>query len=408
MSDATQTAAMMLFTPDGRANPYPIYATLREAAAVLKTPFGGWMVTRYEVVDRVLRSSAFRTPRGYRDADDPAGPPRFDPKTALSLHRRHWLLFQSGEAHTRLRKLIMKVFTPRAVRALAPRIEALVEELLTPALERGSMEMISDLAYPLPATVICELLGIPAADRDRNRVWAAVTALTIDPMCTDAQIKAAEVAMQEWDAYIRELLAERRRHPGDALLDAMLAVEEDGTSLTEDEVAANATFLFLAGHETTTNLIGNGLYALLCAPEQLARLRAEPGLVDNAIEELLRFDSPVQFAPRVALETTELESVTLEKEMPIMIALGAANHDPRRYDRPDDLDVARADPRPLSFGGGAHYCVGAALARLEAKHAFAALISRTRSIELATDHVVWRPALTLRSLTELRVSVVAA
>jgi len=213
--------------------------------------------------------------------------------------------------------------------------------------------------------------------------------------------------MQEWDAYIRELLAARRRHPGEALLDAMLAVEEDGAGLTEDEIAANATFLFLAGHETTTNLIGNGLYALLQAPDQLAKLRAEPGLVDNAIEELLRFDSPVQFAPRVALEPTEIEGVSLEKEVPILIALGSANHDPRRYDRPDELDVARADPKPLSFGGGAHYCVGAALARLEAQHAFAALIARTRTIELATESVVWRPALTLRSLTELRVTLSA-
>jgi cytochrome P450 len=395
----------MLFSPAGRANPDPIYATLREAGAVLKTPFGGWLVTRYEAVDRVLRSAAFRTPRGYRDADDPAGPPRFDPATALALHRRHWVIFQSGDAHTRLRKLIMKVFTPRAVRALAPRVEALVDELLAPALERGSLEVISELAYPLPATVICELLGIPAADRERNRAWAAVVAQTIDPLCTTAQIKDAEVAMHDWDAYIRALLAERRRAPGEALLDAMLAVEEDGTSLTEDEVAANATFLFLAGHETTTNLIGNGLYALLQAPAQLAKLRAEPGLVDNAIEELLRFDSPVQFAPRVALETIEIEGVTLAKELPIMIGLGSANHDPRRYDRPDELDLARADPKPLSFGGGPHYCVGAALARLEAKHAFAALVKRTRTIELATDRVTWRPALTLRSLVELPVTL---
>ena len=404
MSDPFQ-AAMRLFTPEGRADPYPIYAVLREAGAVLKTPFGGWMITRYDTVDRILRSPAFRTPRGYRDANDAAGPPRFDPATALSLHRRHWLIFQSGDAHTRLRKLIMHVFTPRAVRALAPRIQALVDELLGPALERGSMEVIGDLAYPLPATVICELLGVPAADRERNRAWAAVVAQTIDPMCTNAQIEAAVTAMEGWDAYIRALLAERRRTPGDALLDAMLAVEEDGTSLTEDEVAANATFLFLAGHETTTNLIGNGLYALLRAPAQLARLRAEPGLIDNAIEELLRFDSPVQFAPRVALETIEIEGVTLERELPVMVGLGSANHDPRRHDRPDELDLARPDPRPLSFGGGPHYCVGAALARLEAKHAFAALVARARTIELATERVTWRPALGLRSLEALPVTL---
>jgi cytochrome P450 len=393
------------FSPEFRADPYPLYAKLREAAPVLKTPLGSYMVTRYAEVDRVLRSQAFRTPRGYKEADDPTGPPRFDPSGPLSLHRRHWLIFQSGDAHARLRKLIMKVFTPRAVRALAPRVDALVAELLTPALARGSLEVIADLAYPLPATVICELLGVPAADRDRNRHWAAIVAETINPLITDAQAKAAEVAMREWDPYIRDLLAERRRHPGDALLDAMLAVEEDGTSLTDDEIAANATFLFLAGHETTTNLIGNGLLALLRNPTQLARLRAEPTLLENAIEELLRYDAPVQIAPRVPLEDFELEGVTLPKEVPVMIALACANRDPRRFDRPDELDVARADPKPLSFGGGAHYCVGAALARLEAKHAFEQLLGKTRDIVLVTENPAWKPSLALRALAELRVEV---
>jgi cytochrome P450 len=393
------------FSPEFRAEPYAQYAGLREAGAVIKVPFGGWMITRYEPVDRVLRSSAFRTPRGHRDANDPAGPPRFAPDGKLSLHRRLWLLFQSGDSHARLRKLIMKVFTPRAVRALAPSVEALVGELLAPALERGTMEVIKDIAYPLPATVICELLGVPAADRDLNRKWAAAVAATLEPVSSDAQVAAAEAAMLEWDAYIRELLAARRRNPGDALLDAMLAVEEDDARFSEDEVAANATFLFLAGHETTTNLIGNGLYALLRHPDQLAKLRAEPGLVENAIEELLRFDSPVQVAPRVALEQIEIEGVAIEPEMPLLLAIACANHDPRRFERPDDLDVTRADPKPLSFGGGAHYCVGAALARLESKYTFEQLVTRTRSIELAADQVTWRPSFTLRGLVALPITL---
>ena len=405
MTSASQAVMFNPFSPEFRADPYSQYARLREAGAVIKVPFGGWMVTRYEPVDRVLRSSAFRTPRGYREANDPAGPPRFDPAGKITLHRRLWLLFQSGDSHARLRKLIMKVFTPRAVRALAPSIEALVGELLAPALERGSMEVIKDVAYPLPATVICELLGIPAADRDLNRKWAAAVAATMDLVSSDAQVQAAEAVMPEWDAYIRELLAARRKNPGEALLDAMLAVEEDGTRLSEDEVAANATFLFLAGHETTTNLIGNGLYALLRHPDQLAKLRAEPALVENAIEELLRFDSPVQVAPRVALERTEIEGVTIEPEVPIIAALACANRDPRRFERPDELDITRADPKPLSFGGGPHYCVGAALARLESKHAFEQLVTRTRSIELAVDQVTWRPSFTLRGLAALPITL---
>jgi cytochrome P450 len=407
MTDANQAATMLFnpFSPELRTNPYPIYAKLREAGPVIKTPLGTFMITHYEQVDRVLRSAAFRTPRGYKDANDPSGPPRFDPDSPLSRHRRHWVIFQSGDAHARLRKLIMKVFTPRAVRALAPRVEALVSELLAPALERGTMEVIGDLAYPLPATVICELLGVPAADRDRNRQWAAAVAATIDPIASNAQIKAADDAMRDWDPYIRELLAERRKHPGDALLDAMLAVEDDGSSLSEDEIAANATFLFLAGHETTTNLIGNGLLALLRAPDQLAKLQQQPALIENAVEELLRFDAPVQFAPRVPIEPVELEGVTLPQELPIMLALGAANHDARRYDRPDVLDVTRPDPKPLSFGGGAHYCVGAALARLEAKHAFEQLVTKTQSLALVTENPEWKPSLALRALTELRIDL---
>src|SRR6185503_13565476 len=202
------------------------------------TPLGSIIVTRYEPIDRVLRSSGYRSPRGYRDEDDPAGPPRFDPAGALSRHRRHWVLFQSGEAHARLRRLITKAFTPRAVRELAPRVESVVDQLLAPALERGSMEVIDDLAFPLPSTVICELLGVPGADRDRNRAWAVATAPTLDPVCSDEQVAAAERAMAEWDDYMRAFVADRRAHRGSALIDAMLSVEDEGSRLSEEEVVA--------------------------------------------------------------------------------------------------------------------------------------------------------------------------
>ncbi len=400
------TAVFNPFSPEFRDDPYPSYRAMRDAGPVIRTPFGSLMVTRYEPVDRILRSSTFRTPRGYRDPKDPAGPSRFDPAGPLSLHRRHWLLFQSGEAHTRLRKLVTKVFTARAVQALVPRIECLVDALLAPALERGSIEVVGELAYPLPATVICELLGVPEGDRGQNRTWAAAIAPTLDPIASDAQIAAAEAAMREWETYTRELMAERRRKPGHALLDAMLAVEEDGTRLTSDEIAANTTFLFLAGHETTTNLIGNGLFALLRYPDQLAALRADPGLLGGAIEELLRFDSPVQFTARVAVETTQIEGVEVEAEAehPIMLALGAANHDERHYEAADTLDVRRREVKPLSFGGGIHYCLGAALARAEAKAAFEQLVSRTRQLAL-TECPEWRPGINLRALTRLSVTL---
>jgi hypothetical protein len=398
-----------LFNPRApeRADPYPLYAIIRETAGAYMTPLRSVLVTRYEACDRVIRSPGFRTPRGYRDKDDPAGPPRFDPDGMLTRHRKQWVLFQSGDAHTRLRKLLTKAFAPRIVRALAPRIAALVDELLAPLLDRGDAEVIADLAYPLPATVICELLGVPEADRAQNRRWSATVSAIIDPVSTDEQVAAAEAAMTEWDAYLRALMAERRRRPGDALLDALLAVEEDGARLTDDEIAGNASFLFAAGHETTTNLIGTGLLALLRHPDQLALLRAEPGLVENAVEELLRFEAPVQFAARVALERTEIEGVTVEPEIIVNCALGMANRDPRRFDRPDELDVRRPDVKPLSFGGGPHFCIGAALARLEARLLFERLLARTAAIE-AAGPATWRPQLTLRGLATLPVTLTAS
>ncbi len=392
-------------SPAFRADPYPLYARLREVTAATATPLGSVIVTRYEPVDRVLRSSGYRSPRGYRDADDPAGPPRFDPSGALTRHRRHQILFQSGETHARLRRLITKVFTPRAVREMAPRVEAIVDRLLAPVLERGSMEVIEDLAFPLPSTVICELLGVPAADRDRNRAWSTAIAPTLDPVCSDQQVAIAERAMREWDDYMRAFVADRRAHPGSALIDAMLAVEDEGSRLSDEEVVANATFLFAAGHETTTNLIGNGLLALLRNPDQLAILQREPSAIENAIEELLRYDSPVQFSARVALESTAIEGAAVEPGVVVMLALGSANRDPRRYQEPDRLDVSRADVKPLSFGGGPHYCVGAALARLEGAITFARLFSRARSIELAGEHIAWRPTLNLRALDRLDVAL---
>lgn len=397
--------AMALFSPQGRRNPYPLYAQLREAAPVFRSPLGMWMVMRHDHVDEVLRSPAFRAPRGYRDADDPAGPPRFDPAGRLTLHRRHWLLFESGAVHARLRRLLMSAFTGRAVQQLQPRIESLVDECLREPLRRGRLEVIAELAYPLPATVICELLGMPAEDRDRNRQWAAAVSATVDPTCSDAQIAAAESAMAEWDDYVRQLIRSRRARPQTGLIDALLAAEVDGERLSEDEIAATITLLFLAGHETTTGLIGNGLYALLCHPQQLSRLRESPALMDNAIEEMLRYDSPVQFAARVAIDDAILGGVSIPAGVPVNLVLGAANRDPRRHPHPDAFDVSRDQPRPLSFGAGAHFCLGAALARLEARVALQKLLAASAVLRPPPEMPVHRPLLTLRCFAALNVEL---
>lgn len=395
---------LALFTPRGRRDPYPIYARLRASAPVTPTPFGGWMVFPHDEIDRILRSPSFRAPRGYRDADDPAGPPRFNPQGRLTLHRRHWVLFESGTAHARLRRLLMTAFTSRAVQQLEPRIERLVESLLAEPLRSGELEVIAQLAYPLPATVICELLGIPEHDRERNRAWAAQVSATIDPSCTDVQIATAEQAMDAWDDYVRAVLAKRRADPGAGLIDAMLAAESEGDRLNDDEIAANITLLFMAGHETTTGLIGNGLYALLAHPAQLRRLRDDIGRLDHAVEEMLRYDSPVQFAARVSTEDVELGGQRIPAGVPVSLALGAANRDPARHIDPEIFDIGRDNPRPLSFGAGAHFCVGAALARMETRLALRHLIERTSAIALQgePEH---RPVLTLRGYQALHVTL---
>ncbi len=404
MDQAVFTALGQLFDPrsPARLDPYPAYATLREHAAALRTPFSV-ILTRYEPVDRAMRSSKLRTPRGWREANDPAGPQRFDPDGVLTRHRKQWLLFQSGERHARLRKLLAKVFTPRAVRGLAPRIDGLVDQMVGAAVERGRMDVIDDLAYPLPATVICELLGVPEADRERNRQWAHAILPTTEPITSPAQNAAAEAAMTEWDAYIRALMAERRARPQGALLDDMLAVEDDGERFSDDEIAGNVSFLFAAGHETTTNLIGNGLLALILHPEEMTRLRAEPGLAERAVEELLRYDPPVQFTARVSDEPIELEGIEVKPGEIVSCALAAANRDPRRFADPDRLDLTR-DAKPLSFGAGAHHCLGAALARAEGQAALSALVSRTSSIELDGEWK-FRPNLALRGLDRFHVTL---
>jgi cytochrome P450 len=404
MSEEALMAFGQLVDPSSsaRRDPYPLYAQIRVAGAALRTPFGT-LVTHYAAVDRTLRDTKYRAPRGWRDRDDPSGPPRFDPDGVLTRHRKLWLLFLSGEPHTRLRKLLAKVFTPKAVRLLAPRIEALSDELVAPILARGSAEVMADLATRLPVTVITELLGLPEELAVPSRAWSLALAPTLDVLTTPEEVAAAERAAVEWDTALRPLITRRRRHPEDKLLDAMLGVEDDGDRFSDDEVVANVTLLFAAGHETTTNLIGNGLFALLRQPDQLARWQANPAIGESAVEELLRFDSPVQFAGRVSDVPTEIEGIPVAPGSIVQLALGAANHDEHVFSSPDVLDLGR-QPRPLSFGGGAHYCLGAVLARAEALATLGALVARAEWIELAGDPI-WGQRLNLRGLQRLPIQV---
>jgi cytochrome P450 len=291
---------------------------------------------------------------------------------------------------------VNKAFTPRRAAALRPRIEALVEEQLDAVAKQGDFELVRDLAHPLPVIVIAELLGIPARDRDEFRGWSAGVAQIIDPLNAERGLARAREAATALAGYFRGMLALRRAEPRDDLLSAMIAAEQDGRVLGEGDLLALCTLLLAAGHETTTNLLANAVLALLRFPDQAERLRAEPGLMATAVEEFLRFDSPVQFTDRVAVEDVELAGQRIPRGRIVGLLLAAANHDPAQFAAPHRLDVGRADNRHVAFGGGPHFCLGAPLARLEAEIALGALLRRFPELRGDPSAVVYRPSVLLR------------
>jgi cytochrome P450 len=308
--------------------------------------------------------------------------------------------------HTRLRGLVSKAFTPRTVETLRPRIERLVAELLDAVQSSGGMDVIRDFAYPLPAIVIMEMLGIPSEDRDRFKAWSDGQFAFLggrfpgDPLEPARRAGESTLAMNE---YLRGVIAARRRTPRDDLISAMVAVEEQGDRLDEHELMATTSLLLIAGHETTTNLIGNGLLALLRHPDQLARLRAEPSLLPRAVEELLRYDGPVQFVNRVPSADIEIDGVTIPAGDTIILVLAAANRDPAHFPDPDRLDITRWPNDHVGFGFDRHFCLGAHLARIEAQTALRALLSRFPDLALDTETLEWEPNPLLRRLRALPV-----
>jgi cytochrome P450 len=303
--------------------------------------------------------------------------------------------------HTRVRKLVNKAFTPRRIAALHGRIEEIVALHLDAVSGADGMDLIHDLAEPLPAIVIAELLGVPAEDHRQFREWSSQLIAAIAARSLEERRDAGVPAIEKLLGYLRDVIAERRREPRDDLISAMIQAQEERDALSDEELLATCNLILLAGHETTTNLIGNGTLALLREPEQLERLRADPSLLPGAIEELLRFDGPVQATLRVALEDVAIDEHVIEKGSMVLVNIGAANHDPEVFENPDELDIAR-DPNPhLSFGFGTHFCMGAPLARLEAEAAFAALIARFPKLSLVSDTPEYRPNPILRGLSRL-------
>jgi cytochrome P450 len=325
---------------------------------------------------------------------------------AEALEGKRPFLVLDPPDHTRLRGLVSKAFTVRTVEGLRPRVQQVVDELIDEIQRKGEMEVIEDLAYPLPVIIICEMLGVPPSDHERFKGWSRDLARGLDPDFIQP-VEAIErrfETLQAFHEYFRELIARRRASPSDDLLTALVHAEEKGDSLDENELLAICTLLLVAGHETTVNLIGNGVLTLLRHRDQLERLWADRSLIKSAVEEILRFDPPVQFDGRVALIDIEVGGVTVAQgEQPLLI-LAAANRDPDQFEAPDAFDITRADNHHLSFGHGLHFCLGAPLARLEGQLALSTLVGRLPLMELAVDRPEYKENLILRGLAALPVT----
>jgi len=390
-----------LFDADVLSNPYPYYASVRAQGRAVWSPEmtqGSWLVAHYEDVLALLRHPAMSSNRaGAYTAFTSGGAP---PVRHMGEQVGLFMLMRDPPDHTRLRTLVNRAFTATAVAALRPRIERIVDELLAGPIERGDMEVIADLAYTLPAIVILEMLGASREDRDMLRPH-------VDKLVTFfghiKGIKAAGAIYGDVEQYFDELVARRRREPRDDLISALVRAEDELGALHPGELIANAILLLLAGHHTTMNLIGNGLLALLAHPAELARVRDDPALVPGAVEELLRFDSPIQGAARVARERIVVGDQAIEPGSIVHLLIGSANRDPARFPDPDVLDVTRRDNKHLAFAFGPHFCVGAPLARLEAEIVFAMLFARCPRIELVDEPLEWSENATLRGLKRLRI-----
>jgi cytochrome P450 len=388
------------FDPAFIADPYPFYHRLRETAPVFKTPVGFWLLSRYDDVAFAVRDKRFgkdfigNVERRY-------GAHRLKEPAVASLGRT--MLVLDPPDHTRLRGLVTKAFTARRVADMRPKIEALVNAQLDRVADKGSMDVIQDLAHRLPVIVICDMLGIPEEHRTLFLAGSNVSGRILDPVpMTREELDAANAETTAAGVYFEQLCELRRRDPQDDLTSELVAAEEAGDRLTSEELRANIGLLFGAGHETTSNLIGNGLLALHRQPDQWERLKKDPSLIAGAVDELLRFDSSVQVTGRVTSTEVEVGGITIPAHDSVVMLLGAANRDPAQYADPDRLDVTRNNVRPMSFGGGIHHCLGAQLARLEAELAFTALVTRMPNLEFPEkDHPAWRRSFTLRGLTKL-------
>ena len=391
-------AAPADFVPDA----YRYFAALREKSPIHANSDGSFLLTRYDDLMTVYRASSVWS------SDKKV---EFKPKfgdSSLYEHHTTSLVFRDPPDHTRIRKLFQAAFTRKALSALEPRIGQLVDGYLDELEDRGRMEVVADLSFKLPVEVVCDMLGVPSSDRALIRDWALLILGALEPVLTEAQLAAGCKAVDDFKAYLRERVRERRADPDGGqdgeILAALIEAEEDGAKLTEIELLHQCIFLLNAGHETSTNMISHGIHEMLRHPEQIRRLRAEPGLIDSMVEEVLRFQAPIQINNRRAIRDTELSGTPMPAGSKVHLMIGAANRDPAQFAAPESFDIGRRPNRHLSFGLGIHVCAGNALARIEGQIAFGKLFSRFPNLRLDAPAKL-SSRIRFREVTELQVSV---
>jgi cytochrome P450 len=385
-------------------NPYPVYARLRESGPIhYFADTNQWIVPRYEDVGRLLRDRRFGRTYHHMATHAEMGRPD-EPE----WHGPFWRLIRAGildmepPDHTRVRTLVNKAFTPRRVQGLRPFVQRIADGLVDRVAGVGEFDLIREVAEPLPVTVIAELLGVPESDRHLLRPWSGEICRMYELNPTDEDARAAVGASEEFSEYLRELSRERRRRPSEDLISALTQVVEEGEKLTEQELIGTCVLILNAGHEATVNVTGNGWWALFRNPSQLAGLREDHSLVPRAIEELMRYDTPLQMFERWVLEDVEIHGQQVARGQELALLFGSANRDPAVFDEPDDLDVAREQNPHMSFGAGIHFCLGAPLARIELESSFGTLLRRLPAMELV-EEPEWKPNYIIRGLKELTV-----
>ena len=392
------------FDPEFRKNPYPFYEKLRELEPVHVTPLGFIVLTRYDDVVNTLRNNDFS-----RDielnANLPETPTR---KFKRENERSKSMLNLDPPDHTRLRRLVSKSFTPSAIEKLRPRIQQLVDESLANAKETGKLELVEELAFPVPFQVISDLLAMPTDRGEELREWSQIITATLEPTTGVEDLEKGQIAINKMRPYLEEIISHRRKNMGDDMLSSLISVEEQGEKLNNEELMSFVILLYIAGHETTVNLIGNSMHALLTHPEQLVVMR-EAGCTPNMVDELLRFNGPVQHTIRTPLVDSVIrvgqDDIKISKGSLVLASLGAGNHDPSVFTNPHQLDFSRKNSnKHLAFAAGVHYCLGASLAKLETEVALGTLVKTFKNIEVVSQPE-WRDRLTIRGVSKYELSV---